>query len=446
MSAQVTGINPNNAYQGQNLHTVITSSALFITGSSPQGNIQDVIFKNSTDSVFAISDSTNVVTANTATTFWNIPGSIATGIYDLIVRIYNSITQTSTDYRLSNGFRIQTFAAAIDSVWPGDANSDHVVNNYDLFSIGLAYDSSGPSRAVSGNFWQADGAVAWAQYFSGFVNFKHADCNGDGIVNASDTSAILSNFSLIHHTFTLPRSSPFNPRIQVMPASDTVYNGDTLIVNFYLGDSTTYLHNFYALAFTYSFDPMVIDTNYFTISVDSSWMGGSTSKISITKAYPGLMYVAITRIDHQTIAGYGHFATASFKITTDNISGKDYSAYLNTGVIINSKVIDSAGNDFPVSEGGDSTIVMFVPNGIRNTTAVKLQVIPNPATGKVNIRAAEAITGLELYSINGLQVFSSGEINTKQMLLDISNYENGVYLIKVTTRHGAELRKLLVLH
>ena len=122
----VTNINPNTAYQGQSLHTTITSSALFMTGSSPQGNIQDIILKRANDSVFAILDSTKVVNTNSATAFWSMPGTLTTGIYNLAVRIYNTVSQTFADYFLNSSFTITAPSATITGTVYNDRNHNGV--------------------------------------------------------------------------------------------------------------------------------------------------------------------------------------------------------------------------------------------------------------------------------------------------------------------------------
>ncbi|MCW3127822.1 MAG: hypothetical protein JWO03_3480 [Bacteroidetes bacterium] len=103
----VTAISPNQAYQGQSFATIISSSGLFLIGSSPQGNIQDILLKNANDSVFAVSDSINVIDVNTVRTFWNTPANIVTGLYSLVVRVYDNLFPGATkDYTLGNAFMI----------------------------------------------------------------------------------------------------------------------------------------------------------------------------------------------------------------------------------------------------------------------------------------------------------------------------------------------------
>ncbi|MCW3127821.1 MAG: putative rane-anchored cell surface protein [Bacteroidetes bacterium] len=123
----VTSVTPNQAYQGQSLYTTISSSGLFMTGSSPQGNIQDILLKNANDSVFAISDSINVVDANTVTAFWNIPGNLASGLYSLVVRVYDNLfTGPTTDYSLSNAFTVTAPSATISGTVYDDLNHNGV--------------------------------------------------------------------------------------------------------------------------------------------------------------------------------------------------------------------------------------------------------------------------------------------------------------------------------
>src|ERR1039458_8539318 len=68
-------------------------------------------------------------------------------------------------------------------VWPGDADDNGEVNKRDVLHIGLAYGSTGPSRADTSSTWQAYHANDWKKTFKGGLNYKYADCNGDGKVD-----------------------------------------------------------------------------------------------------------------------------------------------------------------------------------------------------------------------------------------------------------------------
>ena len=75
-------------------------------------------------------------------------------------------------------------------VWPGDANSDGIANNFDLLAIGLSFGNMGIPRMNQSIFWSEHDAEDWETSFVNGVNHKHADCNGDGTVLFDDIDAI----------------------------------------------------------------------------------------------------------------------------------------------------------------------------------------------------------------------------------------------------------------
>ena len=339
------------------------------------------------------------------------------------------------------------------TVWPGDADANHIVDNTDLLTIGLAYDSIGPVRAMQGIVWQADQAINWNDSFSVYapaVNFKHADCNGDGIINSADTVAIMANYSLTHAK-TGPMLSPWRngiPAIKAVLTPDTAYNGDTLTVTFVLGDTNTTVNNLYGLAFRYNFDPLVVDSTFPTRMgfLPTSWMGTPSQKISINKIFPttGQIQAAVTRINHTSASGHGAIATASFKITTDNISGKNYSYYTNKWSITDVIAIDQYGHPIQLNAGADSSTVGFYPTGIREVTTETLHIQPNPARDKVLISAGNVIKEISLSNIMGQQVMNGNTTNSRSVSIDVSGLESGVYVVQVKTDKGTGIAKLII--
>ncbi|MEO1451717.1 MAG: hypothetical protein AAFV07_19465, partial [Bacteroidota bacterium] len=91
------------------------------------------------------------------------------------------------------------FTLPPDSVWPGDANYDLVANNQDLLAIGVAFGLTGPPRANASLNWTGQPSVDWTDTLPGGINFKHADTDGNGVVNTADTVAINLNYGLTHN-------------------------------------------------------------------------------------------------------------------------------------------------------------------------------------------------------------------------------------------------------
>ena len=347
----------------------------------------------------------------------------------------------------------ETFTMPDSVVWPGDADANHIVDNTDLLTIGLAYDSTGPVRAVQGIVWQGDVAANWADSFTSYtpaLNYKYADCNGDGIIDASDTVAIMANYSLTHAK-TGPMLSPWRngvPAIKAVVSPDTAYTGDTLTVTFVVGDTNTTVNNLYGLAFRYNFDPLVVDSTFPSRMgfLPTSWIGTPSQKISINKIFSttGQIQAAVTRINHTSVSGHGAIATATFKITTDNISGKNYSYYTNKWSITDVIAIDQYGDPIPLNAGADSSIVGFYPNGIHEVTTETLRIQPNPARDKVMVSAGNTINEISLSNIMGQQVMSSNTANGRSVSIDVSGLESGVYVVQVKTDKGTGIAKLII--
>jgi len=135
---------------------------------------------------------------------------------------------------------------------------------------------------------------------------------------------------------------------------------------------------------------------------------------------------------------------ASFKITTDNISGKTFSYYPNFGSISAITAIDQHGNKFPLNAGSDSSLVAFTPNGIPVVQTETLHMQPNPAHDRVTISAGNVIQEIRIIDIVGNEVINNTAINSKATSLNVSILSSGVYFVQVRTDKGAGTVKLVV--
>lgn len=178
--------------------------------------------------------------------------------------------------------RVITTAAPVDSVYPGDANHDAIVDNSDVLALGLAYNDTGSTRPNTSIIYTGQFCQNWIDTFSNGINTKHADCNGNGIVNADDTTAIIQNFQLIN-----PRSNGNGGRqsdavFAIHFLNDTIVGGDTLVADLLLGDLATPASNVYGLSYSLHFDPAIIDTSFVVLTYPNSWLANAADKISVT--------------------------------------------------------------------------------------------------------------------------------------------------------------------
>jgi hypothetical protein len=336
-----------------------------------------------------------------------------------------------------------------DSVWPGDANANHLVDNNDLLPIGLAYDSTGSARTGASIVWVAQASRDWSGAFSGGINYKHADCNGDGIINANDTVAILQNFGLTHskNDGDVPAWRSGIPGLSVKYSRDTITNGDTVTVNIILGDAANPVTSIYGLAFTFNYDPAVMDSNVSSFKFANSWFYNPATTIAISKDLKALGRVkaAVTGINHQNRGGNGVIASYKATITTGNINGKNLSYYNNRVFISDITATDVSGSPITLNAGVDSNRVAYTPTGINEINYVEqIAVYPNPAAGKVQVTCANAMQQIQLMDITGKVIRSLDANEHKAVTMELSGINAGIYFVQVTTAQGRALSKLSI--
>ena len=395
----------------------------------------------------AVPDSVSLIISGGVTPYfinWNdgqgsnsIPDSTAAHVYFAPGVYTDSITDANgcvTTYQVDAGCSDQC-------VWPGDANYDGMVDNNDLLAIGVGYDSTGYPRTNPTINFIPQYCQSWADTLIGAVNYKHVDCNGDGVINANDTAAVVLNYSLTHaRGASAHQWRDGAPALYIKTTPDTISDGEILTATLSLGSAAQPVSNVYALAFTYNFDPQVVDTNSVNINFGDSWLFGAGDHISISKTfYPaGQVQAAATRINHVNRSGYGNICTISMKITTGNINGKNLQYYLMNNFISGLTVIDNGGQALVVNEGTDSAVVSYTPTGIFPVGNANnhIQVYPNPATDQLNIFSTQAaIEDISIVDITGQQVIHQNT-QVSNTAINISGLSAGVYIVKLKTATG----------
>jgi hypothetical protein len=80
--------------------------------------------------------------------------------------------------------------------------------------------------------------------------------------------------------------------------------------------------------------------------------------------------------------------------------------------------------------------------GSEEFAANKVVLYPNPTSSIITINSDEAIKSIELYdSLSRLLV--SKIVESNEISLDLSNYSNGIYFVKIITDNGEKIEKIL---
>jgi hypothetical protein len=383
---------------------------------------------------------------------WTYNGAIIG--YGFIVQVVSAGTYTAIEYTPcgNDTAYFVVVPCNIDSsdVWPGDANSDGIADNYDLLSIGIGYGISGTARISPSIVWQAQSCNNWGLVFLNGTNIKHADCDGNGFIDASDTTAVIQNFSLTHNKSDERSANRSGiPNLNIIFNKETYQSGDTLIASIQLGTDDESVDNLYGLAFTYNFDIALIDVSSAKFEYPNSWLVDDNNIISLIKDLSGVGQIktAITRTDHTNRSGNGEIAKFRGVITGSNINTNT----LTTHFISSVRAIDRDQNVIDFNEGIDSAIVL-APSGISTANAEILwSLYPNPAKSSISVNSFDDIEKISIYNVLGEKVYAESNIQNvtnastlSTMTIDISALPNGIYIVQIQSVKGSGEKRFVV--
>lgn len=331
-----------------------------------------------------------------------------------------------------------------DSVWPGDANSDKVVNLLDPLAIAVAYNQTGPTRPNATINWTAQWAQDWSNTYpvSG-KNIKHGDCNGDGTVNLNDLGAVVQNWGLTH---------PKGPRGKKTGVPDLYYDisgvkfapGATVSVPIKLGTTTDPMNDFYGLGSTVSIGGGIALSSQAAITTNTSWLGNSTNTMEFNKDKNfATVDWAFARIDQQNQSGSGTIATLTFTISSNAKPGETISLDF-----ANTVMVDNTGKqitDFnPVS-----ATATIIPQSVNNITA-ELEgatIVPNPSGKNAAIRLQlleETEVHLTITDMAGKILWQHSELASNgahNISLPAAEFASGIYMVTIASNNNHKVIK-----
>jgi hypothetical protein len=362
------------------------------------------------------------------------------GVYKVTYTAYNS------NSGLFDSVQVVEFINNNADVYPGDANGDGVANNMDLLNVGMGFGTTGVVRPGANLSWTAQACADWTQFFGTGENYKHADCDGDGTINYSDTTAIVLNYGSSHvlKMSTQPTTffNPNDPTLTIDFPAGNFSVGTPVSIPVSLGTSTVPANNVYGIAFTVNYPSSAVDPNSINVNFAGSWLGTvGTSAVAIEKNFSGTSSVdiAISRNDQTNVSGFGQVCAVD-AITIDNVSGKMLTAneYIT---LSNVRLIDKDGNAIAVNVQKDSLTVNG-PNGINSVAKPALiSVYPNPAKEILNISSAITIEGIMITDISG-RVVQNLPGGASFVQVKTNELEAGVYFVKIRTARGTECKTI----
>jgi PKD repeat protein len=353
---------------------------------------------------------------------------------------YTCFTYYSGCNTVTHTFVVEECTQAADDVWPGDANSDNIVTNADALYLGLAFNQTGPTRSAATLNWVGQPATDWAFNFSANnVNLKHADCDGNGIVNFDDTLAIDFNYLNTHNKF---ESAPpgGNPLLWIEATPDTVGLEHAIDIVVHLGTAAQPVDSLHGVAFSLTFDESLVMSQGLSIDFGNCVLG--TEGIDVltfqeTMFIDGVIDIAVTRNTLENFQGYGPIAHARI-VTTDNLSGytRDFPIGLSSVTALTATEAEVLLSVMP-----DTVVIDPNKVGIVEPEQLDVQIYPNPTKGLVTLAGLTSSTRMAVYNSVG-QMVAEYKLNEAKQTLDLSALSNGMYILKLETDKAVAVERL----
>jgi hypothetical protein len=433
-------------------YSVASSNTNFCTSMAVHcvtvANVPNISFvASSVNGSFVCEGSTITYTANASGALsYSWSGGSTNSTYSMIAGTfanYSNLTQTVTalfaNGCISTGTVTpwqQTYTCS--NVWPGDANRDGVVSNTDVFELGLANNATGPARTGGSNTWINQFATNWTGTVSTGWNLNHADCNGDGTINAADTVAIVNNFGLTHAFKVSSNSAP--DITLLVPANVTA--GQWAKADVMLGSSTSPMNQIYGIAFDLGIDQTLLDNNSAYLVYTSSFLNAGNQNIVFRKndLNNGSIYAASVRVNGSSVSGDGKIAELWFKVSPS----AQNNAQLNLSVS-NIVKVNNSGTQTSLNGGTSSAVVVSEAVGLNQCSPLSknLSVYPNPAANQLTLlNSTGTLVNFTIVDVLGREVMS-GEFSATKTI-DVSSLEQGTFIVQFESAGQTTFKKLVV--
>lgn len=320
-----------------------------------------------------------------------------------------------------------------DNVWPGDTNSDNVASHIDLLSIGLTYNFTGPARMDTNSEWNGFISANWGGAFANGLNHKHADANGDGVVDAADEEVLEQNYGLTHGPTNdfeqLPYTDLDPPVFMDLEELDQLPAGTNVQIPVVAGAADQMIDDIYGMAFTLELDPERFDMSSVEVIFPTSWFGEpGTNTTHLHRVYDdGRIEVALSRTDHNNVSGFG--TIMYLRIIIDDIAGVHE---VPTTLVVNDIMgIDHDEQHLTLRPGMSTAMITSTKEGTdREELLSTFGIFPNPTRDVVYFKNAYnmAPNRLDLFNAAGQQLIS---IKEPGMQFDLSGYPAGVYMLQI---------------
>lgn len=336
-------------------------------------------------------------------------------------------------------------------VFPGDLNNDGQANAWDILMMGLGYESQGIARNTPSTLWVGQEADDWTENFSNGLNYKHADANGDGIIDFEDAQVVQNNYGLTHSTpsFNSPivdNSNTFELRLE---PQGTFEVGQPATIDIVLASEANPIENLYGIAFAITSEINFFEAGTFNLITSDSWLGDESNMMEMQKAFSteGRVEIGLTKTDLVASSGHGIIASFEFVMSEDIIaalSTNGGNADSNKELELKIEAIQAVTEEGIQLVVQNEPITFFVTSteDINKELAGQIDVMPNPTSDFLSILSNNIdIQKVTLFNAASQQLEA---FETDFEKLPIGNWGTGLYFLEIQTSEGVCIKKVIV--
>lgn len=339
---------------------------------------------------------------------------------------------------------VSCFGTGTPNVWPGDADYDLQANNADVLTLGVAYGATGTARVGGTTTWQAEPSTDWSQSVPLGANYKHADTNGDGLVDLNDTLAISLNYSQTH-TFRLggPQESvdPLTaPTMYLDVIGDTVPPGGFIYADVYLANSSMPVNSLYGISFSVGYDNQLVQSGSAQTTFAGSFIGVKNTSM-LAFAYDdysaGSNDVTLCRFTHTEVNGFGYIGTIRLTASSSVTSMSTLNLQITNVKAINGQMVN-----IPIAAIGAPVVIDPAASVVTLPGTAHIGLYPNPANESVMISSEKDQT-IEITNTLGQVVYTTVAMGNSTTV-DVRGFEAGVYFVNVYNGDVKTTERLII--
>lgn len=333
-------------------------------------------------------------------------------------------------------------------VFPGDANADKKVFIDDILPIGLRFLTTIQPRQPSNDIaWYGQPAFLTGDTLPDGTDIVHADCNGNGLIHADDTLAIIQNYNAIHNSNKTSNGTNCDYPLYFILPNQPINEGDTIKIGVGL-DISSQQDSLYGIAFSVRYDNRFIKDTSGSLyaNFNNSWLGSFNSDLlafDVPQPLDSRMDIGLTRTDRSARQGSGQLVEIVVVID-DNLGAKNNELLNMLLQFDNVTMVDEEGFTLDGC-GGDTTLAIDLGTSIHQLqNEHNLNIYPNPTKSKLQFSADELIKKVELYDVSGRLIIES-LANSKSIHIETNHVTEGVYISKIYFQKGFVTKKVFIL-